>query len=274
MNAHLHAHRAVLGAALAAGFAALCLGTPAVAQDTFTKDKLAAGTLRATYIATNPVQAFIDAKTGEVRGPGADLARDIASHLGVPVKIAGVAGPAGVIDSIKKGEADIGFLAFDPQRAAEVDFSQVYALAQNTYMVPANSVIRAVADIDRAGTKVGVTERDAADLFLTRALKAADLKRNATGSLETAAKWLADGTVDAYGTNRQRLTELATKNPGYRLLPDNFYGVEQSVVAAKGNKALIEFVNGVIDEARSSGAIARSIENAGLLGVDVAPAKK
>ncbi len=274
MTAQFPAHRAILAVAVAAGFVAPCLDAPAAAQEKFSKDRLPTGTLRATYIATNPVQAFIDPKTGEVRGPGADIARDLATHLGVPVRITGVAGPASVIESIKKGNADIGMLAFDPLRAAEVDFSEVYALAQNTYMVPVNSAIKTIADVDRAGAKVGVTERDAADLFLTRALKAAELKRNSTGTVETAIKWLADGSVDAYGTNRQRLTELAAKNPGYRLLPDNFYGVEQSVVVTKGNKALVEFINGVLDEARDAGRIARSIVNAGLIGVDVAPAPK
>jgi polar amino acid transport system substrate-binding protein len=191
----------------------------------------------------------------------------------VAVKITGVAGPAGVIDSVK-GEADIGFLAFDLLRAAEVDFSQVYALAQNTYMVRADSALKTVADVDRPGVTVGVTERDAADLFLTRALRTATLRRNATGKVETALQWLGEGTIDAYGTNRQRLMELAARNPGYRLLPDNFYGVEQSVVAAKGNKPLLDFVNGVLDDARASGLIARSIEAAGLNGVDVAPARE
>jgi polar amino acid transport system substrate-binding protein len=250
---------------IAAGLMSVCAST-AVADD-----RIPTGTLRATYIATNPVQASIDPKSGELRGPGADLAREIARRLNAPVKITGVAGPAAVIDSIKKGEADIGFLAFDPLRAAEVDFSQVYALAQNTYLVPASSPIKAVAEVDRPGIKVGVTERDAADLFLTRALMAAELRRNSTGTIETAVKWLADGTVDVYGTNRQRLTELAARNPGHRLLPDNFYGVEQSVVVAKGRKPMIDFINGVLDEAKSAGLIARSIEEAGLLGVDVAP---
>ena len=254
--------------------AAMMLGLgicEAGAAGEFSKDKLPTGTLRATYIATNPVQAFLDRKSGEVCGPGADLAREIARRLGVRVVITGVAGPVGVIASIKNAEADIGFLAFDPMRAAEVDFSQVYALAQNTYLVRAESPIRTVADIDRPGIRVGATERDAADLFLSRALKAAELKRNATGDPDTAIQWLTAGTVDAYGTNRQRLAELVARNPGYRLLPDNFYGVEQSVVTAKGNTALIDFVNGVLDEARRSGFIARSIEEAGLIGVDVAP---
>jgi hypothetical protein len=36
------------------------------------------GTLRATYIATNPVQASIDPASNEVRGPAAALARELA----------------------------------------------------------------------------------------------------------------------------------------------------------------------------------------------------
>jgi polar amino acid transport system substrate-binding protein len=236
-------------------------------------DRVPTGTLRVTYIATNPVQASVDPKTGEARGPGADVARAIAKHLGVPVKITGVAGPAGVLASLKTGEADMGLLAFDPDRAKEVDFSAPYSLAQNTYLVPADSAIRSVADVDKAGIRVGVTERDAGELYLSRALKAAELKRNNTGKLDIVPKWLADHTVDAYGTNRQRLTEIAAHNPGYRLLPDNFYGVEQSVIVPKGRQALLDEVNAVLDEARASGLIAEAIARSGLIGLDVAPAR-
>ena len=252
---------------IAAGVMLLCAG------QAFADDRLPTGTLRATYIATNPVQASVDSGSGEVRGPSAALAREIARHLNAPVKITGVASPAAVIDTVKKGEADIGFIAFDPQRAAEVDFAQVYALAQNTYLVRTDSPIMTTADADRAGIRVGVTARDTADLVLTRSLKAAEIRRNTTGSIETAVQWLADGTVDAYGTNRQRLTEIAAHNPGYRLLPDNFYGVEQSVIVPKGHKALLDEVNKVLDDARRSGLVAEAISRSGLIGLDVAPAR-
>jgi polar amino acid transport system substrate-binding protein len=237
-------------------------------------DRIPAGALRAAYIASNPVQAFVDPRSGELRGPGADIAREMAKRLIAPLKITGVASPAAVIESVRNGEADIGFIAFDPQRANEVDFSQVYALAQNTYLVREGSSLKSVADVDRTGIKVGVTARDTADLVLTRTLKSAEIRRNGTGSVDTAVTWLADGAVDAYGTNRQRLTELAARHAGYRLLPDNFYGVPQSVVAAKGNTAMIDFVNAVLDDAKRDGLIARSIEEAGLHGLDVAPPRK
>ncbi len=142
------------------------------------------GTLRATFIAQNPVQAVTDPRSGEVRGPAADLTREIARRIGVPFTVNGAPGVQPVIDSVKTGAADIGFVAFDPVRAAQVDFTQPYSLAQNTYLVLDGSPIRSVADIDRSGLRIGVNERDAGDYFLTRTLKNAEIKRNPTGDIE------------------------------------------------------------------------------------------
>ena len=80
------------------------------------------------------------------------------------------------------------------------------------------------------------------------------------------------GELDAYAGNRMRLHGAAQKTPGLRLVPDNFYGVEQAVIVPKGNAARLAIVETFIDEARASGLIAESIARAGLVGVDVAPA--
>jgi polar amino acid transport system substrate-binding protein len=229
------------------------------------------GVLRAVFIASNPVQAIADPKTGKVSGPAAEIAQELARRLRVPLRIAGAPGAAGVIETMKKGEADIGFLAFDPARAAELDFSRTYALAQNTYAVLERSPLRSVADVDRAGVRVGVATRDAGDLFLTRALKQATLTRNPGGDLDKAMQMLRSGEIDAYAANRQRLSELAARVPDLRLFPDNFYGVEQAIVVAKGQRALLEEVNHVLEGMRTSGRLAAAIERAGLKGVDVAP---
>src|SRR5690242_11169192 len=129
------------------------------------------GTLRAAYIATNPVQASVDPATREVRGPAAALTAALAQRAGVPFTITGAKGVDGVLEAVKNGSADIGFLAFDAVRAAQVDFTQNYALAQNTYVVVESSPIRSVADADRPGVRIGVGARDAGDYFLTRTLK-------------------------------------------------------------------------------------------------------
>ena len=44
-------------------------------------DLVPTGTLRATFIATDPVQATLDPATGEVRGPANDLAHELGRRL-------------------------------------------------------------------------------------------------------------------------------------------------------------------------------------------------
>ena len=258
---------------VASAFIAVVVAGSAAGPAAAANELAPTGTLRATYIATNPVQAVIDPASGEARGPAAELARELARRLGVPVHISGAQGVPGVIASVKNGDADIGFVAFDPVRAAEVDFSQPYALAQNTYVVLEGSPLRSVDEVDRAGTRIGVATRDAGDLFLTRNLKAAELVRNPGGNLDVAVAKLKAGEIDAYAANRQRLSELVTRVPGLKLLPDNFYGVEQAIIVTKGHPGRAD-IDRFLDEARASGLIAGAIARAGLAGVDVAPPRE
>jgi polar amino acid transport system substrate-binding protein len=228
------------------------------------------GSLRATFIDTNPVQGTVDAK-GETHGPGPDLARELARRLGVPAKVSAAPGVQGVLNSVKNGEADIGFLAYDPGRAVEVDYSKPYSIGQNTFVVLDSSSVKSVTELDKPGLVLGATQGDAGELFLSRNLKNATVNRNRGGDMDLALKMLRSGEIAAYGTNRQRLYDFAEANPGLRLLTDNFYGVEQCVIVRKGNTALLEVVQKFLDEARETGLIAAAIQRAGLIGVDVAP---
>ena len=227
--------------------------------------------LRATYLASNPSQARQDPKTGTISGPAAELARELAKRLGVAVTITPVATPQAVIDGVKGGAADIGFVAYDAERARDVDFSQAYLLAWNSYLVPKNSPLLKAAEVDLPGVRIGVGEGDAGHLYLQRALRHAELKPNPPGSMDLAIKRLAEGEIDVYAASRPRLLDAAAKNPDVRVLPDNFYGVEQAVIVGRGETARLSVVNRLIAEARTSGLIQSAIERAGLKGVDVAP---
>ena len=239
-----------------------------------TADELApGGTLRASFLAGNPVQGRVDAATGAVSGPAPELVAELARQRGLPLKVTPLAGVRAVLDSVKSGAADIGFLAFDPARAAEVDFSQTYSLAHNTYMVPAASPIRALADIDKPGIRIGVGQGDAADLYLTRTLKSAALLRNPGGSLDEAKRKFETGEIAAYAANRQRLTEAVARMPGMRLLDENFYAVEQAIIVPKGESARLLIVNQFLDAMRGNGFIRAALDRAKLTGVDVAPPK-
>jgi len=232
------------------------------------------GTLRAVYLANNPAQAMKDPVSGEARGVAIDLARDLARRLGTKVTVTGVQSPQNVMDTVARGEADIGFVAYNPERAGPVEFSQTYMLVQQTFIVGNDSSIKSVSQIDRANQKIGATKGDSIALYLARNLKQAQLVEIGDSTSAEARQMLLDGKVDALGANRQRLTDALRGASGLRLLPDDLYGVEQNIVVAKGKPEVLKVVNQFIDDVRSSGFLRTAIEKSGVIGIAVAPAVK
>src|SRR5262245_57708381 len=93
-----------------AALAALQLSSPALAPS---------GTLRAGFIADNPVQAQVDPRTGAVSGPAADLVKELAKRLNVQAEIIPLPTAEAVIDAVKAKRVDIGFLAYEAARAKQ-----------------------------------------------------------------------------------------------------------------------------------------------------------
>jgi polar amino acid transport system substrate-binding protein len=231
------------------------------------------GTLRAAYLSSNPAQAIPDAATGGVRGPAIDLSRELARRLGVQVTTNGLSSPQNVIDAVQAGQADIGFVAYNPERAGPVAFSQPYMLVQQTFLVRADSSIRSVTQIDRPNQKIGGGRGDSIALYLGRNLKQAQLVE-LTESPANAVQMVLDGKLDAFGANRQRLTDLMRNSSGLRLLPDDLYGVEQTIIVPNRNPEALKIVNEFLDDVRKSGLLLESIQRSGAIGVAVAPPAK
>src|SRR5262245_60547015 len=97
------------------------------------------GTLRATFLGGNPVQATVDSKTGEITGPAVDIVIELARRAGVAFSITPSNGARELIERLNNHTADIGFLAYEAERARLVDFSGPYLLMATTYLVPAAS---------------------------------------------------------------------------------------------------------------------------------------
>jgi polar amino acid transport system substrate-binding protein len=228
------------------------------------------GTLRAAYLATNPAQARKDPQTGEIRGASYDLARELAKRIGKPLDFKPIAGPPAVIEAVMSGQADIGFVAYEATRLGTVEFSDTYMLTQQSFLVLDGSPIKAVADIDKPGRKVGGTRNDSITLCLKRVLKqasAVELDNNP----ESVAKALTAREIDALGANRQRLTTLTRSIPGSRLLPDNFFNVPQNIVVPMGKPEVLAAVNAFLDEVRASGFLREAVEKSNVVGLVAAP---
>ena len=253
-----------------------CLLTASAAGQTSSQILAPTGTLRAIFLGGNPVQGRIDPQTGVASGVVPDLVRELAGKLGVPFKIVPAPAAGAVIDALKTGTADIGFLAYDETRAREVDFGAAFMVMFNSYVVRASSPIQKTADIDRAGTTVAAVRGQTQELFVSSHLKNARVRVFETmpeqPELETL---LIKGLVDAFAINRQRSLEAeAASGSKLRALPDSFLEVQQSFVVAKGDRAKLQTIEKFVSEARVSGFIKSSIERARLTGVDVASSTK
>lgn len=222
------------------------------------------GTLRAVFLQNNPVQGRVEPKTGAVTGPAADLTFDFGRELGVAATIVGVPGVRELIDVLNTHQADIGFLAFDETRAKEVDFSRVYLLSWSGYIVRADSPLSKLEEVDRAGVRVGAARGDSPEIYLSKTLRNAVVKRYENPPAPEVIRLLTSGEIDAWAANRQRLIEMAASAPKLRVLLGNYTGVRQAIAVAKGNTAAVDAINRFLTKARDSGLIKTSIDRAGL----------
>ena len=96
------------------------------AADPRVADLVRTGRLRAGVGVVAPHWAVKDQATGELRGVAVDIARALAKRIGVELVLVEYPSPPSVLDGLKTGARDVGFLAIDPSRAALVDFSPPY----------------------------------------------------------------------------------------------------------------------------------------------------
>jgi polar amino acid transport system substrate-binding protein len=228
------------------------------------------GKLRVGINSGNFLLVLEDGPDGEPRGIAPDLGREIGRRLGVPVEFVRFQQAGQLADGAKEGLWDIGFLGSEPQRSAEIAFSPAYLEIPVTYLVLSGSPIRTLADVDREGLRIAVSEKSAYDLFLSRTLKHAKLVR-AQGIEGSYRLFLAE-KLDALAGLKPRLVADAERLPGSRVLDGQVTGVQQSIGAPRGRgEAAAQYLREFVEEAKTSGLIAQIIEAHGVRGVTLAP---
>jgi polar amino acid transport system substrate-binding protein len=233
------------------------------------KDLAPTGKLRAALNFSNIVLVQKDPATGAPRGVTPDLAAELARRLGVPLEPVPFESAGRVTDALKTGAWDIAFLAIEPARAAEISFTAAYVLIEGGYMVPKDSPLKVIADVDRAGVRIAVARGSAYDLYLTRNLKSAELVRYPTGD-EAMAKFVAD-KIDAAAGVKQPLVLHAKANPNLRVMDGRFQVIEQAMGTPKGRDAGARYLRTFVEEMKASGFVADSLKRSNQPDAAVAP---
>lgn len=227
------------------------------------------GALRAGINMQNPLLVTGRTDTGDPVGVAPGMAAEFARRLGVPVKYVPFGSPGELADAADAGTWDIGLIGAEPQRAEKIAFSQAYVEIEATYLVPAGSPLKAIADVDRKGVRIAVMGRAAYGLWLERNIRNAELVRSE--SLTSSADLFVRDKLDALAGLRPALISDAKRVPGGRILDGRFMAVQQAIGTQRRNTVAAGFLDDFVKETKASGFVASLIEKHKVQGLTVAP---
>jgi len=227
------------------------------------------GKLRVGLQLGSPHNVIRDPVSGEMKGVGFDLGKELARRMGIPFEPVLYPSVGALLDSGKTGAWDVAFVGFSPARAKEWDFTALHLEMEFGYLIPGGSSISTMADVDRTGIRVAVQEKSQPDIFLSSTLKNAVVVR--ASSLAGTVEMLKSGRADVIFNIKPSLFEISNQLPGSRVL-DGRPGVDPHAMAIpKGRDLGLAYARKFIEDAKSEGLVKAAIERAGIRGAVVAP---
>ena len=227
------------------------------------------GTLRVGLQLGSPHNVVRDSVSGEMKGVGFDLGKELAHRMGVPFEPVLYPSVGALLDGGKSGAWDVAFVGFSPARAKEWDFTALHLEIEFGYLIPGGSSISTMADVDRAGIRIAVQEKSQPDIFISRTLKNAVVVR--ASSLAGTLEMLKSGRADAIFSIKPSLYETSNQVPGSRVL-DGRSGIDSHAMALpKGRDLGVAYARRFIEDAKSEGLVKVAIERVGMRGAVVAP---
>ena len=210
-----------------------------------------------------------DPASGEPRGIAVDLARELGRRAGLPVEFVAYTAAGRMAEAVKTGAWDVAFLGAEPERENDITFTAAYLEIEATYLVPAGSPLRTIADVDREGVRIAVAARSAYDLFLSRTLQRARLMR--VQGIDASFELFVADKLEVLAGLKPRLLTDAEKLPGSRVLAGRFTAIQQAIGTPKGRDAGATYLREFVEDAKASGLVAQTIEKHSVRGVSVAP---
>ncbi|MSP41335.1 MAG: transporter substrate-binding domain-containing protein [Deltaproteobacteria bacterium] len=225
------------------------------------------GKLRVELYRGNPLSLTQDPASGEMRGVGFDLGKELARRMGISFEPVVYPSIGAVVDSAKSDQWDVAFITVVPGRAKDMDLTAPYVEIERGYLVPSGSHISTVADVDRPGIRVAVPADGGSDILLSRVLKNAVVVRGNVGGIEM----LKSGRADVFASNKATLFELSNRSPGFRVLDGRFATDPVAMAIPKGRDRGMVFARRFVEDAKSAGFVKAALERAGVRGAVVAP---
>jgi polar amino acid transport system substrate-binding protein len=253
-----------------------CMSTSiAHAQQMANADPRVADLIRANKIRIGvfPATQFFRDSSGEPRGIAIEMARMLAARIGIrDVVTVEYPKPPMVVECVRTGGCDLGFMSYDQERAKLVDFAPAHIRRDFTYLVPVGSSIHRADDANRPGIRIAVVRGHASTAALIRLVKQASPVYAETE--ESAVDLVRTGQADAFASVRAIVLRRSTDLPGSRVLDDGYETNLVAIALPKGGTGRIAFISEFLDDLKRSGWLRRAIEDGGLRGFEVVPPKE
>ena len=219
------------------------------------------GQLRVAINYGNSVLAQKDQVTGEPIGVTVDLARELALGLNLDLCFVTFEAARSVVEALKSEQCDLAFLAIDPLRGEHIIYTKPYVKILGGYLTAASAPYATVDDVDKAGTRIAVGKNAAYDLYLSRTLKNAELKRAATTS--GAVDLFLSEKLELAAGIKTALTAFAQNRPDLKVLEGAFMEIKQALGVPRRSEAAVAYLEQFVEEMLANGFIRDRLEASG-----------
>jgi ABC-type amino acid transport substrate-binding protein len=214
----------------------------------------------ATNAAFPPYESTTD--NGGFEGIDVEIAKAIAKNLGLELVVDDMEFSS-VITTVQSGKEDIAMagLTETEERKQNVDFTDTYASAVQSVIVPEDSDIKSIDDLE--GKKIGCQEGTtgyftASDTPENGGFGEENVTAYADGA--TAVNAMLQGKVDAVIIDNEPAKAYVAANEGLKLLDTSFAEEEYAIGISKENKGLYDAVNEQIKQLKEDGTIQQIID--------------
>ncbi len=218
-------------------------GKPEAASVGVRPERPADGPLILAVMPEMPPYAYLDAKSGEVRGIDIDIVRAAAAKLGRPLEIRQMPF-AHLLPAVQDGEADFAAsgITITEGRLRTVDFSEPYAIEGSAFLYRTGERVPTMITLE--AMSVGVVESMTQDFYLTR--HGIDPQRY--DSIEEVVADLMSNKVDVVFYDRPALKILSEESGGKLSVTPLETRENYGVAVQKGRADYLAAVNAVIAE--------------------------
>lgn len=190
---------------------------------------------------------------GEPRGVSVEIAKGLAAELDRPLHIENIPF-TGLIPALKSGKIDliISSMTATAERAKAVTFSTPYLTTGLGALVPVNSPVARLADLDRKGRTVVVRQGTTGEVFARKYLQSAQIL--ALDKESACVMEVAQGKADAFLYDQMSVFQNAKRNPDTtKALLAPMQTESWAIALAHGDNSLLASVNAFLAKYRSEG---------------------